>query len=215
MHGFRLLKKSFFDRDNPLDVARELIGKALVSTKEQRLTAGIITECEAYWAPDDKASHARDFKRTPRNEVMFGQAGTAYVYICYGIHRLFNIVTAKPGVPHAVLIRSIQPICGVATMLQRRNRQSIDTTLCTGPGNVTLCLGIDMEDNGLNVLIPDSPIQVCAGMDVPASRVVATPRIGVDGAGDSAALMYRFVLAGNPFLSSTAFTNKYLQDFTL
>src|SRR4051812_10859169 len=114
------LKKSFYERDNVVQIAKELLGKYLFTKFDGKLTGGIITETEAYAGQVDRASHAYGGRRTKRTEIMYGEAGTAYVYLCYGIHSLFNVVTNKKGVPHAILIRALKPTHGVETILERR-----------------------------------------------------------------------------------------------
>src|SRR4051812_45478122 len=113
------LKKSFYQRDDVVQVAKELLGKYLFTHIDGKLTGGIITETEAYAGVIDRASHAYGGRRTARTEIMYGEGGTAYVYLCYGIHSLFNVVTNKKGTPHAILIRALHPTHGVETILKR------------------------------------------------------------------------------------------------
>lgn len=120
----RKIPASFYDRTDVLQIARELLGKILVTNWNSVITSGRIVECEAYNGVIDKASHAYKGRRTARNDVMYEKAGTAYVYICYGIHHLFNVVTNKKGIPHAILIRAVEPVEGISEMLKRRNKKA-------------------------------------------------------------------------------------------
>ena len=117
--GYTVVDRSFYDRTDVVKIAKELLGKILVTWFDEQFTAGRIVETEAYNGAVDKASHAYGGRRTARTEVMFGHPGTAYVYLCYGIHHLFNVVTNKKDVPHAILIRSLEPVKGVEEMLKR------------------------------------------------------------------------------------------------
>src|SRR4051812_3558815 len=176
------LPRSFYTRDNVVQIAKELLGKVLYTNIDGRLTAGIITETEAYAGISDRASHAYNDRRTKRTEVMYGKGGTAYVYLCYGIHHLFNVVTNKKDVPHAVLIRAIKPFKGIDVILERRKKIIPDAKICSGPGTVTEGLGITTAHTGTDLLgdliwIEDKGIKVL-GKDI-----IKSPRIGVDYAG--------------------------------
>jgi len=116
------LPKSFYIRENVLQLSKELLGKVLVTNIEGIYTSGMITETEAYQAPEDKASHAYNNRRTPRTEIFYNTGGIGYVYLCYGIHYLFNVVTNKENIPHAILIRSLEPIDGIDSMMVRRKK---------------------------------------------------------------------------------------------
>ena len=179
----RALTRRFFAR--PVEVvARALLGKKLVVGGR----SGVIVETEAYLGPDDRASHAR-FGRTDRNAVMFGPAGHSYVYLCYGIHELFNIVTGRDGEPQAVLIRALAP-----------SRCEGDLRQMAGPGKLTRALGIDRSHSGLDLTRGD-PIAVQPGRRVDPGDVVIGPRIGVDYAGEWARAPLRFWLRGDPAVS--------------
>lgn len=190
----------FYRRDNVLLVARELMGKLLISIKDGIKTSGRIVECEAYAGAGDKASHASGGRRTRRNEIMYAQGGVAYVYLCYGIHHLFNVVTNSEGIPHAVLIRGLEPVEGIEDMLLRTGKLKLDHTLTRGPGNVSKALGILTSDTGKSLLgreiyLADDNFSYAAG------RIQTSPRIGVDYAGPDALLPYRFYISGNPYVS--------------
>ena len=140
-----ILPREFYKRDT-LEVARDLLGKALVKFKGPEMVGGIILETEAYYGQDDPASHAYGGK-TPRSEIMFGKPGIAYVYMCYGMYYLLNVVTENEGKPGAVLIRALKPLWGIDIMKRRRNA-NLEGRLTDGPGKLTIALGIDIEDNG-------------------------------------------------------------------
>jgi len=146
------LPASFYDRPRVVTIARELLGKALVTEFAGRLTSGRIVEVEAYNGIVDRASHAWSGRRTKRTEVMFGSGGTAYVYLIYGIHSLFNVVTGRKEVPHAVLIRALDPLEGIPVMLKRTGKPVLDHTLTRGPGNLSKALGLHTKDTGTSLL---------------------------------------------------------------
>ena len=126
------LERDFYIRENVVLVAKELLGKVLFTKINGKITAGIISETEAYAGITDRASHAYNNRRTARTEIMFAEGGTAYVYLCYGMHHLFNVVTNKKDIPHAVLIRAIKPIDGIPTILKRRNRKKREAKKAQG-----------------------------------------------------------------------------------
>lgn len=182
-----MLLPSFYERDDVVLIAQELLGKVLFSRMDGVLTGGIITETEAYRGPTDRACHAYNNRKTPRTQVMFENGGVAYVYLCYGMHYLFNVVTAKPGMPHAVLIRSLKPTHGLETMrLRRRNKNP----LTKGPGALCQALGITKEHYGYS--LTQEPLWIEEGVHV--DNIHATKRIGVDYAGKDADLLWRFLL---------------------
>lgn len=200
MLPMKKLDAGFYERADVVKIARELIGKVLVTQLNGAMTYGRIVETEAYAGAIDRASHAYSNRRTNRTKVMFQAGGTAYVYLCYGIHHLFNVVTNKKEVPHAVLIRAIDPIHGINTMLERTGKRVADYTLTKGPGNVSKALGIFTKHTGLNLL--DDDIYIASDDFVPNKKdIIATPRIGVDYAGEDAKLPYRFILKDNPYVS--------------
>lgn len=192
------LTAKFYDRTDVLTIAQELLGKVIVTKFDGELTTARIVETEAYRGVVDKASHAYGGRRTARTEVMFGSAGNAYVYMCYGIHYLFNIVTNKKDIPEAVLIRAAEPLEGIATMLKRTGKAKADFTLTRGPGNVSKALGIDKVHTGYSL---NSEEFYLADDGYVVEKMVATPRIGVDYAGADALLDYRFYVAGSRYVS--------------
>lgn len=194
------LGAEFYQRKDVVKIAKELLGKILVTNWKGVTTSGRIVECEAYAGAIDKASHAWGGRRTGRNEIMYGEAGYTYVYLCYGIHHLFNVVTNSPEIPHAILVRALDPIDGVEKMLQRTNKKKLDHTLTRGPGNVSKSLGIQTKHSGLS-LLGDRIFITDDGRKYSKMEIASSPRIGVDYAGNDASLPYRFYVKGNPYVS--------------
>ena len=195
----RTLSHSFYRAEDPVAVAVGLLGKILRVKTPSGACAARIVEAEAYGGPRDRASHAWR-GRTPRNESMFGPPGTAYVYLCYGIHRMFNVVTAPPGTPAAVLIRAVEPMEGIRGMLRRRNLPADDHRLTAGPGALTAALGIRMEWDRSDLVC--GPIRIeDDGMRIPAGKIQQRPRVGVNYAGPAARFPWRFSIRGNPWVS--------------
>ena len=194
------LEAEFYERKDVVKIARELLGKILVTNWKGITTSGRIVESEAYAGAIDKASHASGGRRTNRNEIMYGEGGYAYVYLCYGIHHLFNVVTNSKEIPHAILIRALDPIDGIGQMLLRTRKKKLDHSLTRGPGNVSKALGILTKHSGLSLL--SDLIFICGdGGSYSKKEIAASPRIGVDYAGKDALLPYRFYVKGNPFVS--------------
>ncbi len=189
----RYLPPHFYQRDDVVLIAKELLGKALFSTIGGTLTGGIITETEAYRGPEDRACHAFNNRRTPRTEPMFQNGGIAYVYLCYGMHNLLNVVTGAEGIAHAVLIRAISPTHGLEKMLERRKKSKICPALTNGPGALCQALGITREFNRHPFNKEPLWIEETGVLPLP-SQISATPRIGVDYAGEDAKLPWRFIL---------------------
>lgn len=186
------LEKTFYERTDVVQISKELIGKVLYTSVNGKVTAGAIIETEAYAGAGDKASHAYGLRRTARNEAMYGPGGTAYVFLCYGIHRLFNVVTNVKEVPHAVLIRALQPVEGIELMLERRKLKKADKRLSGGPGTLSQAMGIDLSMNAADlsselVWIEDHRLEINP------SAILTTARIGIAYAGEDALLPYRFV----------------------
>jgi DNA-3-methyladenine glycosylase len=194
------LDLDFYRRTDVLPIAKELLGKLLVTKRNGITTAGRIVETEAYAGVMDRASHAYGGRRTKRNDIMYSDGGMSYVYLCYGIHHLFNVVTHLKGTPHAILIRALEPVKGIDEMLKRTGKQKLDHTLTRGPGNVSKALGIDILQTGISLrsahlFLADD------GFSYPDEQIIASPRIGVDYAGEDALLPYRFYIKGNRFVS--------------
>lgn len=193
------LPLSFYLQNDVLKIAKELLGKVLVTKWNNEYTSGRIVETEAYAGETDKASHASK-GRTARTEVMFNEGGKAYIYLCYGIHQMFNIVTNKEGVPDAVLVRGVEPIDGIDIMLKRTGKKKPDETLTRGPGNVGKAFGFHTSQCGL-LLNSDDLYVADDGFKVLKSDIITSPRIGVDYAGKHAELHYRFFIKGNKYVS--------------
>ena len=185
-----------------IEIARDLLGKILVSTVDGKLTSGRIVETEAYVALVDKASHSFNGKRSAKNEHMYSAPGTAYVYICYGMHQMMNVVTNKTGIPDAVLIRAVEPLEGIDIMLERTRKKSPDFTLTKGPGNVGKALGIHKSHSGLMLLDELITIYADTRFTLSENEVGVSARIGVDSAGQDALLPYRFYIKGNRYVSA-------------
>jgi len=183
----------FYNRDDVVLIAQELIGKVLCANVDDVITKGIITETEAYAGVVDKASHAFGGRRTQRTETMFGKPGFSYVYLCYGVHSLFNVVTNKENVPHAVLIRGVHPIEGIETILSRRKTKEPIHKIADGPGKLTKALGIEFRQHNNLDLLGDEIWIEDHGIPVNSSEVTIGPRIGVDYGGEDALLPYRFL----------------------
>lgn len=188
-------------------LARQLIGKLLITNRDGERCSGRIIETEAYRGPTDKASHAYGGRRTARTEIMYAQGGVAYVYLCYGIHHLFNVVTNVKDVPHAILIRAVEPIEGKEIMMQRFGINKWNADIGAGPGKVTRALGIRVEDSGFS--LTSDQLFIADDGFVP-EEIIATPRIGVDYAGEDALLPYRFVIPGHRGISAKSFTKKFI-----
>jgi DNA-3-methyladenine glycosylase len=185
-----MLKADYYLNDDVVFLAKDLIGKTLCTRINNKVTCGVITETEAYAGVTDKASHAYGGRRTNRTEIMYSKGGVSYVYLCYGIHRLFNIVTNQKDVPHAILIRAIYPTKGIDEIVKRRGAK-LSNNLCIGPGKVSQALGINLLHNklsltGKEIWLQDDKIKINK------KDINVGPRIGVDYAGEDARLPYRF-----------------------
>lgn len=196
------LPPNFFLRSDVVAVARELLGMVLVTHINGEITAGRITETEAYRAPDDRACHAFGNRRTERTEVMFWQGGHAYVYLCYGIHHLFNVVTGVEEEAHAVLIRALEPLEGVEVMRERRfqGKMKSDALLAHGPGALAQAMGLHTRLTGTNMLLPESPVWI-EDRGLETREVLISPRIGVDYARECALWPWRFLTLGSRLLT--------------
>lgn len=202
----KALGLNFYSRNDVVEIAMELLGKIICTRFNGMLTTARIVETEAYNGVVDKASHAYGNRRTKRTEIMYRRGGTAYVYLCYGIHHLFNVVTNVAGTPHAVLIRAAEPIEGIPLMLERTGKAVPDATLTRGPGNVSRALGITTLHTGLELIKP--PLWIATdGYEIAGSDIVVTKRIGVDYAAEDALLPYRFFIRGNKYVSGNRMQN--------
>jgi DNA-3-methyladenine glycosylase len=194
------LNPTFYQRTNVVSIAKDLLGKLLVTNFTEGQTSGRIVEVEAYNGVVDRASHAYNGRRTSRNEQMYSAGGVAYVYLIYGVHSLFNVVTNLKERPHAILIRAIEPLKGIPLMLKRLHKAEYDSTVGRGPGNLSKALGITTIHTGISlsgkeIYIADDNFKV------KRSSIGAGPRIGVDYAAEDANLPYRFYVKENPHVS--------------
>jgi DNA-3-methyladenine glycosylase len=194
------LPESFYLSNNVVDIARNLIGKYLFTRINGITTGGYIVETEAYNGVIDKASHAYGNRLTPRTQTMFAQGGVAYVYLCYGIHEMLNVVTSVEGQPHAVLIRAVNPTEGLDEMLYRRNMALVKPNITAGPGSVGKALGISRKLNGISFQSDELWIED-RGLTFTDEQIAAVPRIGVAYAAEDALLPYRFYVKGNVYVS--------------
>ncbi len=194
------LPKSYYANEDVIGLSKDLLGKLLVTQINGVRTSGIIVETEAYKGPEDKACHAHLNRFTKRTQIMFAKGGFAYVYLCYGIHHLFNIVTGKEGVPHAILIRGIEPKEGVETMLLRRGMTKLQTRLTAGPGTLSKALGINKSHYGLDLTQNTIWIEDI-GESIETENIIASPRVGIDYAEEHTLLPWRFRIKGNKWTS--------------
>jgi DNA-3-methyladenine glycosylase len=194
------LPQSYYLNSDVVAISKDLLGKYLFTCIDGELTGGFIVETEAYNGAVDKASHAYGNRRTKRTEVMFQEGGIAYIYLCYGIHEMLNIVTSTEGHAQAILIRAIDPTEGMETILLRRNMEKVKPNITAGPGSVAKALGIDRNLNGISLQSDELWIED-RGLNYPDDQIAAVPRIGVAYAGQDALLPYRFYVKGNPFVS--------------
>lgn len=196
-----VIKQSFFTQPNVIEISKQLLGKYLFTKiGRSEITGGIITETEAYAGPEDRASHAYGNRRTRRTETMFKRGGVAYIYLCYGMYPLFNIVTNTVNIPHAILIRAIQPTHGIPVILKRRKKTKLDRSVAGGPGMLCLALGIDLRHNGED--LTGKRIWLEARNNIlKRSQIKASPRIGVEYAGSHAKRPWRFRIKNNQWTS--------------
>lgn len=198
------LPVDFFLRTDVVQIARELLGKKLITVIGGARTAVRITETEAYRAPDDRASHAYSNRFTPRTRTMFLSGGRGYIYLNYGIHHLFNVVTAPEGMAHAVLIRAGEPLEGLEVMVQRRGGvPATDTRLTTGPGVLGQALGLTTAMDNCLFHADSAPYWIEYDESSPIFSIEAGPRIGVEYAGPCALWPWRFWMAGSAYVKTT------------
>ncbi|MDR1020410.1 MAG: DNA-3-methyladenine glycosylase [Synergistaceae bacterium] len=214
--GYQVLESKFY-LPGAVSLARELLGMILVSDQPEGVTAGRITETEAYAGASDAACHA--YGRTTqdprhRTSAMFEAGGHAYVYLIYGMYCCFNVSANAPGEPEAVLIRALEPIEGLELMARRRGvaRDELESAgglkkLCAGPGKLSMALGITRDNNGTDLTLGQG-LFIAKGDCPPDHDILATPRINVDYSKEAALYPYRFVIAGSKFLS----TRRYLSQ---
>lgn len=192
------LDPSFYHGNSVVRIARALLGKGLFTKQRGKTTGGLIVETEAY-SPAERGSHAYQYKMTARNGVMFGEGGHAYVYLCYGLHDLFNVVTNKEGEADAVLIRALEPTQGIELMMKRMNTTT-EKRITSGPGKLTKALGIDRSMNGVKLDSKHLWLED-VGKQVKPNEIISGPRIGIKYAGKDAHLPWRFTLKNNLWIS--------------
>ena len=198
------LSYSFYQQEDVVDLAVQLLGKQLVTRVNGKLTTGMIVETEAYNGITDKASHAYANRFTPRTQTMYEEGGITYVYLCYGIHHLLNVVTGLKSNPQAVLIRAVEPLVGIETMLVRRNMSHLAPKITAGPGSVAKAFGIDKHLNAKDLLGDEIWIED-KGIQINPKLIVSSPRVGVDYADEHALIPWRFYVKGNKYVSRLNF----------
>ena len=194
------LPQSYYLSSDVVAISKSLLGKYLFTSINGLISGGYITETEAYNGIVDRASHAFGNRKTPRTQIMFEEGGIAYIYLCYGIHEMLNVVTSVKDQPHAILIRAIEPTTGIDIMLARRNMLAVKPNITAGPGSVAKALGIDRKLNGIS-LQSDTLWIEDKGLNFTGEQIAAVPRIGVAYAGEDALLPYRFYVKGNIYVS--------------
>ena len=196
MEGYKRFNREFFTQDTEV-VAKELLGNYLIKETKQSRMIGKILEVEAYLGPNDKASHAYNFKKTERTKTMYMKPGTLYVYLIYGLYHCLNVVTESEQMPCAVLIRQIYPIEGIELMIENRSVKSGKNfkNLVDGPGKLCMALNITKENfNGKDSCSIDSKLYFTYSKKITNKIVVAKKRIGVEYAEDDKDRLLRFTL---------------------
>lgn len=197
----KILDENFFNRKDVNLIAKQLLGKIISTNIEGEVTSIRVVETEAYVHMVDKASHAFNGKRTMKNEHMYGKPGTSYIYLCYGIHNMLNIVTNKENIADAILIRAGEPLTGIDLMLKRTGKIKLDFSLTKGPGNLGKALGVSKIHSGKK--LNENEIYVYEdNFKIDENLIGISNRIGVNYAGNDALLKYRYFIKNNPYVSS-------------
>jgi DNA-3-methyladenine glycosylase len=191
---------SYYQNSDVIFLAQDLLGKVLFTEIESEITAGIIVETEAYFGAQDKASHAYGNRRTGRTEPLYNEGGISYVYLCYGIHHLFNIVTSVKDEPHAVLVRAVEPLIGKEIMEVRRKMPFTKPAISAGPGSAAKALGIDRSFNKKDLMGEEIWLEDY-GIRYHSNEIAAVPRVGIAYAQEDAFLPWRFFVKGNKYVS--------------
>lgn len=199
----RILSAEFYHREDTVQIAKELLGKVIITEFNDLLTSARIVETEAYKAPEDKACHAYLNRNTKRTSTMFLPGGVAYIYLCYGIHHLFNVVTGPEGAAHAVLIRAVEPLIGQETMLQRRGLEKLKPQLSAGPGVMSKALGIEKQYDAISLTEPAGLIRIADAPILTDAEIIAGPRIGIDYAEECVDWPWRFYQRDSLWVSKT------------
>lgn len=193
------LSREFYRRDDTVEIARDLLGKTLVvPAANGKRVSGMIVETEAYLGAIDKAAHSYKNRRTKRTETMFAVGGTVYIFFIYGMYFQFNVVVGEPEVPHAILIRAVEPLENIEMMRERRG-QMPDKNLTSGPGKLCIALGIDKTLNNADLL--GDRVWLESGREIPDAQIASGKRIGIDYAEEYAEKPWRFWLKDNVFVS--------------
>lgn len=193
------LPREFYTRSNVLTVARDLLGKLLVvPAPDGQRVSGMIVEVEAYRGPKDRASHAYGGRRTKRTETMYQQGGIAYVYFVYGMYYQFNVVSNVADIPHAILVRALEPVEGIELMRERRHSHP-DHNLTNGPGKLCLAMGIDRDLDKADLL--GDRVWLEEFQKVRPSQIARGPRIGIDYAEEWIGKPWRFWIRNNSYVS--------------
>lgn len=192
------LDRAFYLRTDPVEIAKELLGKYLVRNLDEGTTIGKIVEVEAYMGTKDAAAHSYKGIITERIRVMFGEGGHAYVYMIYGMYYCFNIVTNGPNVPYAILVRALEPIEGIELMQKRINKEKINQ-LCNGPGKLCKAMAINKSDNGIDLC--GNEIYITEGERIEEENIIATPRINIDYSGPAKDYLWRFIIKDSLYIS--------------
>jgi DNA-3-methyladenine glycosylase len=200
MQHDKILPIGFYQQDDVIAISKQLLGKYLYTCFDNDLTGGKIVETEAYRGPLDRASHAYGNRKTTRNATMYEAGGVCYIYLCYGLHVLFNIVTNLNDIPHAILIRGLEPTVGIDIMLKRRHKMKVERSLTGGPGSLSQALGLTLNHKGLSLLGPQIWVQD-EGAKLSENDILASPRVGIDYAGEDAQLPWRFRIKNSPWTS--------------
>jgi len=196
-----ILDHSFYQRPDVLHISKDLLGKYLFTEIDGKVAGGKIVETEAYAHQGDQATQMHLNRRTTHTEVMYRPGGVAYVYTVYRVHRMFNIITNEEGKPDAVLVRAIEPTVGIEAMQQRRNLAEISSRLTAGPGMLTQALNITPDHYGLDITTGKVIWMEDRGEEVSEDKIITSPRVGIDYAGEDASLLWRFRIKDNPWTS--------------
>ncbi len=199
VYSNRKTELSWYLNESVTELAKGLLGKLLCTVQDGKITKGMIVETEAYSGQNDKACHANGYRVTKRNKIMFSSGGHAYVYLCYGIHHLFNVVTNTEGCADAVLIRAVEPVDGIDIIMERRNLALFQKRLTSGPGALSQALGITLRHYGER--LDGDKIWIEQGTEIDPGLICATTRIGVEYAAEDAQKPWRFYVQGNSWVS--------------
>lgn len=213
MKNPKKVPKEFYLSTDTARVARELLGKLLVVPDKDGLRiSAMIVETEAYLGEIDRAAHSYGGRRTPRNEVMYGEGGYVYVFFVYGMYYQFNVVTGPVDHPHAILIRGVEPVEGIEIMRVRRGPRKSepgamatgflpDKNLTSGPGKLCIAMAIDRDLNGEDLL--GEKVWLENYRSFSCDEISVGKRIGIDYAEEDAEKPLRFWVNGNGFVSKT------------